>query len=120
MTEEFKFKLFEKTVLELGFEEVKRQTFRWYINPILYVDIEFRWTYLLYNCNMRIGKKDEPLASLEYKEIVYIKEIFNKAEDLIWCDKYYIKRIIQSMLAQMITDHIDMAWGTFIIKRIER
>lgn len=109
-----KFKLFEKTVLELGFEEVKQQTFRWYINPILYVDIEFRGTYLLYICNMKVGKKNEPLASLEYKKIIY------KAEDLIWCDKYYIKRIIQSMLAQMIADHIDMAWGTFIIKRIER
>ena len=51
------FKLFEKTVLELGFKEVKQQTFRWYINPILYVDIEFGGTCLLYNCNMRIGKK---------------------------------------------------------------
>lgn len=102
------FKLFEKTVLELGFEEVKQQTFRWYINPILYVDIEFRGTYLLYNCNMKVGKKNEPLASLEYKNIIY------KAED--WCDKYYIKRIIQSMLAQMIIDHIDIAWGTYIIK----
>ena len=116
MTEEFKFKLFEKTVLELGFEEVKRQTFRWYINPILYVDIEFRWTYLLYNCNMRIGKKDEPLASLEYKEIVYIKEIFNSTGDPIWCDKDYIKHIIISLFTKMIREHVDMAWGTFIIK----
>lgn len=110
------FKLFEKTVLELGFEEVKRQTFRWYINPILYVDIEFRWTYLLYNCNMRIGKKDEPLASLEYKEIVYIKEIFNSTGDPIWCDKYYIKHIIISLFTRMIREHVDMAWDTFIIK----
>lgn len=102
------FKLFEKTVLELGFEEVKQQTFRWYINPFLYIDIEFRATHLLYNCNMKVGKKNEPLASLEYKNIIY------KGED--WCDKYYIKRIIQSMLAQMIIDHIDIAWGTYIIK----
>lgn len=110
------FKLFEKTVLELGFEEVKQQTFRWYINSILYVDIEFRGTYLLYKCNMKVGKKNEPLASLEYKKIVYMNEIIHSTGEPIWCDKYYIKRIIQSMLAQMITDHIDMAWGTFIIK----
>lgn len=110
------FKLFEKTVLELGFEEVKQQTFRWYINPILYVDIEFRGTYLLYNCNMRIGKKNEPLASLEYKKIVYMKEIIHSTEDPSWCDKYYIKHIIISLFTQMIRDHVDMAWDTFIIK----
>lgn len=104
------FKLFEKTVLELGFEEVNRQTFRWYFSPILYVDIEFRGTYLLYNCNMKVGKKNEPLASLEYKKIIY------KAEGLTWCNKYYIKRIIQVMVTQIITDQIDIAWGPFVIK----
>lgn len=110
MTEEFKFKLFEKTVLELGFEEVKRQTFRWYFNSILYVDIEFRGTYLLYNCNMKVGKKNEQLASLEYKDIIY------KPEGLTWCNKYWIKRIIQFLLTQIIIDQIDTAWGKFIIQ----
>ena len=110
------FKLFEKTVLELGFKEVKRQTFRWYINPILYVDIEFRGTYLLYSSNMRIGKNNEPLASLEYKKIVYTKEIIHSTGEPIWCDKYQIKHIIISLFTQMIIDHVDMAWETFIIK----
>ncbi|MBE6304024.1 MAG: hypothetical protein E7089_08835 [Bacteroidales bacterium] len=104
------FKLFKKTVLELGFENIKQQTFRWYINPFLYVDIEFRAQYLLYTCYTKIGKHNEPLASLEYKQIIYM------AEDLLWCDKYYIKKVIQSMFAKMTTDHIDLTWGTVIMK----
>lgn len=103
-------KLFEKTVLELGFEKVKQNTFRWYINPILFVDIEFRAEYLLYTLKMSIGKPKEPLGSLEYKKNIY------KSDDLLWCDNYYIKRIIQSLFADMIAKHIDLSWGTVIMK----
>ena len=110
------FKLFEKTVLELGFEKVKEQTYRWNINPILFVDVEYRVQYLLYTINMKIGKPKDPLGTLEYKNRIY------KADDLLWCDKDYIKRIIQSMLAiqsmfaNMIKEHIDLSWDTVIMK----
>ena len=103
-------KLFEKTVLELGFEKVKQNTFRWYINPILFVDIEFTAHFLLYTCKIKLGKPNEPLGSLEYKQTIY------KSDDLLWCDNYYIKRIIQSLFADMIAKHIDLSWGTVIMK----
>ena len=103
-------KLFEKTVLELGFEKVKQNTFRWYINPILFVDIEFRAHYLLYTVYTKIGKHNEPLGSLEYKEIIL------RDKDLLWCDKYFIKRVVQSIFANMISKHIDLAWGTVLMR----
>ena len=110
MTVHEEIKLFEKTVLELGFEKVKQNTFRWYINPILFVDIEFTAHFLLYTCKIKLGKPNEPLGSLEYKQTIY------KSDDLLWCDNYYIKRIIQSLFADMIAKHIDLSWGTVIMK----
>ena len=110
MTVHEEIKLFEKTVLELGFEKVKQNTFRWYINPILFVDIEFRAHYLLYTGYTKIGKHNEPLASLEYKEIIY------RDKDLLWCDKYFIKRVVQSIFANMISQHIDLSWGTVLMR----
>ena len=110
MTVHEEIKLFEKTVLELGFEKVKQNTFRWYINPILFVDIEFRAHILLYTCKIKLGKPNEPLSSLEYKQTIY------KSDDLLWCDNYYIKRIIQSLFADMIAKYIDLSWGTVIMK----
>ena len=73
---------------------------------ILYVDIEFRAEYLLYTLKMSIGKPKEPLGSLEYKKNIY------KVDDLSWCDKYYIKGIVQAMFADMIIKHIELSWGT--------
>ena len=110
MTVYEEFRLFKKTVLELGFEEVKPSIFRWYINPILYVDIEFRAEYLLYTLKMSICKPKEPLGSLEYKKNIY------KVDDWSWCDKYYIKGIVQAMFADMIIKHIELSWGTVIMK----
>ena len=103
-------KLFEKTVLELGFEKVKQNTFRWYINPILFVDIEFRAHYLLYTGYTKIGKQNEPLSSLEYKQIIH------RVDDLLWLDKNFIKRVVQSIFANMISEHIDLAWGTVLMR----
>lgn len=113
MTVHEEIKLFEKTVLELGFERVGKggeRTFRWYINPILYVDIEFRAHYLLYTGYTKIGKQNEPLSSLEYKQIIH------RVDDLLWLDKNFIKRVVQSIFANMISEHIDLAWGTVLMR----
>lgn len=104
------FKLFEKTVIKVGFEKVQQNTFRFYINPLLYVDIEFRSHYLLYTCTTKVAKGKEPFATLEYKQIIY------RAEDLLWCDSYYIKRVIQSIFANMIKKHIDSVWDMVMFK----
>ena len=106
-------KLFEKTVLELGFKKVEifgEHNYRWYINPILFVNIEFRAHYLLYTGYTKIGKHNEPLGSLEYKEIIL------RDKDLLWCDKNFIKRVVQSIFANMISKHIDLAWGTVLMR----
>ena len=110
MTVHEEIKLFEKTVLELGFEKVKQNTFRWYINPILFVDIEFRAHILLYTCKIKLGKPNEPLSSLKYKQTIY------KSDDLLWCDKNFIKRVVQSIFANMISKHIDLAWGAVLMR----
>ena len=107
------FELFEKTVFELGFEKVEKvggHSFRWYINPVLYVDIEFRVHYLLYTVYTKVGKQDEPLGSLEYKQIIH------RNDDLLWCDKNFIKRVVQSIFSNMIYDYIDKAWGTVLMR----
>ena len=110
MTVHEEIKLFEETVLELGFEKVKQNTFRWYINPILFVDIEFIAHYMLYTGYTKIGKQNEPLGSLEYKQIIH------RAEDLLWLDKNFIKRVVQSIFANMISQHIDLSWGTVLMR----
>ena len=106
-------KLFEKTVIELGFDKVNKvgdSTFRWYINPILYVDIEFRAYYLLYTGYTKIGKQNEPLSSLEYREIIH------RDNDGLWCDKYFVKRVVQTIFANMISEYIDRAWDTVLMR----
>ena len=106
-------KLFEKTVLELGFKKVEifgEHNYRWCINPFLFVNIEFKAHYLLYTGYTKIGKDYEPLGSLEYKEIIL------RDKDLLWCDKNFIKRVVQSIFANMISKHIDLTWGMVLMR----
>lgn len=102
-------KQFQQNILELGFKDVDKNTYRWYINPTFYVDIKFRAYDILFICKVDLGEPKEPLATIEYKRQFHL-------DDQFIYDKYYLKRFVQSFLSKTIIDHVELSMGTDLIK----
>ena len=100
------FNIFEERILELGFNSVGENTYRWYVSPSLYFDILFRNECLLFSWITAVHKPKELPGWMKYTQMIV------RDRGMLWCEKWFIRRIMVSMFEKMMEDYMAKCWAT--------